>query len=123
MEVVHREWTIKPVASKHQRLANLEDQEGGGGGGGSGGKYICRPSHSQWPHTGALLVQNPFGNRGKGNISYRLGKQEGESLYVTALLGVEKYDLETLESCVPLLDLELALLLDMECWASLNMEL
>lgn len=44
VEVVHKDWTLKPVASKHPRLDNQE----------SSSKYICRPSHRQQPHTAFL---------------------------------------------------------------------
>lgn len=51
VEVTHKEWTLKPVANKHPRLADLDKREGEGGGGFTR-KYICRPSHLQQPHTG-----------------------------------------------------------------------
>ena len=44
IEVTHKQWTVKPVARKSPRLKTPPANDI---------KYICRPSHSQLPHTGA----------------------------------------------------------------------
>lgn len=51
VEVMHRDWTVKPAASKHPRLANMAEEREEGRE-----KYICRPSHVQPPHTGMELA-------------------------------------------------------------------